>query len=54
MEPLYTAQRIEGTTNGWLVTEVATEKRQIVFCNDAANTAEDAVAIIQDQVQGDV
>ena len=54
MKQLYTAQRIEGTTNGWLVTKIETEKKHIVFCNDAANTPEDAVAIIQDQVQGDV
>ena len=50
MEPLYTAQRIADTTNGWLVAEVATESKQIVFCSDTANTAEAAVSLIQDTV----
>jgi hypothetical protein len=49
MEPKYTAQRIEDTANAWLVIEIETEKKQIVFCNAAASTAEDAVALVEEQ-----
>jgi hypothetical protein len=48
MEQKYTAQRIEDTENGWLVTETETEKKSIVFCNSIENTAEDAVSLIKD------
>jgi hypothetical protein len=47
MEPKYTAQQIEGTDNGWMLTENETGKKHVVFCNDNAKTAEDAVALIE-------
>ena len=47
MEPKYTAQRIEDTHNGWLVIHNETSKKHVVFCNANANTAEDAVALIE-------
>lgn len=54
MEPKYTAQRIEGTNNGWMLTENETGKKHVVFCNESANTAEDAVALITaPQVESD-
>ena len=53
MEPKYTAQQIEGTNNGWMLTENETGKRHIVFCNANANTAEDAVALIENQPDGE-
>lgn len=45
MEPKYTAQRIKDTTSGWLVIEIETSKKHVVFCNVNTNTAEDAVAV---------
>lgn len=53
MEPKYTAQQIEGKSNGWLLTENETGKRYIVFCNANANTAEDAVILIENQSDGE-
>ena len=54
MSEQYTAQRIEGTTAGWLVIDTATGKKHVVFCNASANTAEDAVALITaPQVESD-
>lgn len=51
MEATYTAQRIAGTANGWLVTEDETQNQNIVFCNADANTSADAVALIQNAVE---
>lgn len=53
MEPKYTAQQIEGTNNGWMLTENETQKKHIVFCNANANTAEDAVALIENKTEED-
>jgi len=47
MEPKYTARKIEGTNTGWEVTENETGRKSIVFCNANANTAEDAVAVLE-------
>jgi|DEB0MinimDraft_6_1074348.scaffolds.fasta_scaffold95071_2 hypothetical protein len=52
MEPKYTAQQIEGTDNGWMLIENETDKKYIVFCNANANTAEDAVALIENKSEG--
>jgi hypothetical protein len=54
MEPKYTAQRVEGTDNGWMLTDNETGKKHLVFCNVNANTAEDAVALIEDRPDGDL
>lgn len=53
MEPKYTAQQIEGTNTGWMLIENKTGKKRIVFCNANANTAEDAVALIETDIPGD-
>jgi hypothetical protein len=53
METKYTAQRIEDTTYGWLVTETETEKKSVVFCNTLSNTAEDAVALVEESLNTD-
>ncbi len=46
MSAQYTAQQIEGVSNGWYVVHNDTGKRHAVFCNASANTAEDAVALL--------
>jgi hypothetical protein len=46
MNPQYTAQRTQDTVAGWLVTEIATGKTDVVFCSIAENTEADAVALI--------
>lgn len=43
MEPTYTAQRIEGTNAGWLVTDNETGEKTLVFCNSSANTEQGAI-----------
>ena len=48
MEATYTAQRIADTENGWLITHNETGKQDIVFCSLTANTAEDAVAVLEE------
>ena len=48
METTYTAQRIADTDNGWLITHNETGKQDIVFCSLTANTAEDAVAVLEE------
>jgi hypothetical protein len=53
MASKYTAQRVEGTDNGWMLTENETGKKHLVFCNANANTAEDAVALIENQPDGE-
>jgi hypothetical protein len=47
METTYTAQRIADTENGWLITTNETKEETIVFCRLDANTAEDAVAVLE-------
>jgi len=49
MEPKYTAQQIEGTDNGWMLIENETAQKHIVFCNANANTADDAVALVENK-----
>lgn len=49
----HTAQRIEDTDNGWLVIHNETGKKHVVFCNENANTAEDAVALLTTGTTGD-
>jgi hypothetical protein len=53
MEQKYTAQRLADTTNGWVVTEIETEKKSVVFCNTLSNTAEDAVELIEESLNTD-
>ena len=48
MEATYTAQRIADTENGWLITHHETGKQDIVFCSPTANTAVDAVAVLEE------
>lgn len=43
----YTTQRIANTDNGWLITNNETGKKDFVFCRLDANTAEDAVAVLE-------
>ena len=43
----YTAQRIADTDNGWLIIHNETGKKDLVFCRLDANTAEDAVAVLE-------
>ena len=43
----YTTQRIADTENGWLVIHNETGKKDLVFCRLDANTAEDAVAVLE-------
>ena len=47
MESLYTAQRVADTENGWLITNNDTQEEAIVFCKLNANTAEDAVSVLE-------
>ena len=47
MDSIYTAQRIADTDNGWLITNNETGKQDLVFCRLDANTAEDAVAVLE-------
>lgn len=47
MSSTYTAQQIADTDNGWLITHNETGKKDLVFCNADANTAEDAVAVLE-------
>lgn len=47
MNSIYTAQRVADTENGWMITHNETGKQNIVFCNLDANTAEDAVAVLE-------
>jgi len=47
MEPIYTATQIADTENGWLVTNNETGKEDVVFCRPDANTAEDAIALLE-------
>lgn len=47
METLYTAQRVADTENGWLITNNETKKEVFVFCRLDANTAEDAVSVLE-------
>ena len=53
MEPKYTAQRIEGTDNGWMLIDNETGKKHLVFCNANANTAEDAATLLENKDEGD-
>jgi hypothetical protein len=46
MKPKYTAHRIEGTKNGWMLTDNETGEKHVVFCRADANTAEDAAALL--------
>lgn len=46
MDTQYTAERIEGTDNGWLVTSTENGAKKKVFCNSSANTAEDAITLV--------
>ena len=48
MASLYTAQRIADTENGWLVTHNETGEHNAVFCHLDANTAEDAVSVLEE------
>ena len=48
MASLYTAQRIADTENGWLVTHNETKEESIIFCHADANTAEDAVSVLEE------
>lgn len=43
----YTTQRIADTDNGWLIIHNETGKKDLVFCRLDANTAEDAVAVLE-------
>tara|TARA_B100002019_G_C21146264_1_gene535822 strand:+ start:33 stop:206 length:174 start_codon:yes stop_codon:yes gene_type:complete len=43
----YTTQRIADTENGWLLIHNETGKKDLVFCRLDANTAEDAVAVLE-------
>ena len=52
MEPKYTTQQIEGTDNGWMLIENETAQKYIVFCNANANTAEDAIALVENKSEG--
>ena len=47
MDSIYTAQRVADTENGWMITHNETGKQNIVFCKLDANTAEDAVAVLE-------
>jgi len=47
MTSTYTAQRIADTENGWLLTHNETGKQDLVFCRLDANTAEDAVTVLE-------
>ena len=47
MDSTYTAQRIADTENGWRLTNNETGKQDFVFCRLDANTAEDAVAVLE-------
>ena len=47
MESLYTAKRVADTQNGWLITNNNTQEKTIVFCQLGANTAEDAVSVLE-------
>ena len=47
MESLYTAQRVADTENGWLITNNETKEEVFVFCQLTANTAEDAVSVLE-------
>ena len=47
MDSIYTAQRIADTENGWIITHNETGKQNLVFCRIDANTAEDAVAVLE-------
>ena len=48
MASLYTAQRIAGTGNGWLVTINETGEKHNVFCHADRNTAEGAVSVLEE------
>ena len=48
MASLYTAQRIADTGNGWLVTHNETGEQNAIFCHADANTAEDAVSVLEE------
>jgi len=49
----YIAEQIANTTNGWYVIDEETGKKQKVFCNADANTAEDAIALIENLTVSD-
>ncbi len=48
MTSLYTAQQIADTGNGWLITNNETREENIIFCHADANTAEDAVSVLEE------
>ena len=47
MTATYNAQRITNTDNGWLLIHNETGKQDLVFCAENANTAEDAIAVLE-------
>ena len=49
----YTAQQIENTPNGWTVISTdddLNESQYTVFCNEASNTEEDAIALYKESL----
>lgn len=51
METLYTAQKVEDTETGWLISENETGEKFLVFCKVDANTPEDALNLVDDVKQ---
>ena len=47
MSSTYTTQQITDAENGWLLTHNETGKEDVVFCRPDANTAEDAIALLE-------
>ena len=47
MSNIYTVLRIDDTENGWMIIHNDTGKQNAVFCRLDANTAEDAVAVLE-------
>ena len=47
MSSTYTTQQITDAENGWLVTNNETGKENVVFCRPDANTAADAIAVLE-------